>query len=230
VNAAADRLPRVHEERLRAACANLGLSVVDEQIGQLLGYVEQLQRWNRTYNLTAIRDPEQMLVQHVFDSLAVTGPLDTVIPAGGRLYDIGAGAGLPGVVLAIMRPQWTVTCIDAVEKKTAFVRQMSGALGLPNLSTIHRRVEELPPAECQVVISRAFASLDDFATLAGRHVAADGTLVAMKGKLPDDEIAVLHSHDGWRVDKIEPLSVPELGAQRCLIWMRRDTGRRQGTS
>ena len=161
---------------------------------KLLGYLAQMQRWNRTYNLTAIRDPQQMLIQHLFDSLSVVAPLSAALgEAPARIYDVGSGGGLPGVVLAIMRPHWSVTCIDAVEKKTAFVRQMSGALALPNLQARHARIETLEPGECNIVTSRAFASLDDFAELAGRHVRNDGTLVAMKGKVPDDEIQALHA-------------------------------------
>lgn len=215
--------------RLEQACAALGLAFTEEQLRKLLSYLQLLQRWNRTYNLTAIRDPGQMLVQHIFDSLAVVRPLDEQMPAGGRLYDIGAGAGLPGVILAIMRPDWQITCIDAVEKKTAFIRQVSGALSLPNLAALHSRVEQLPPASCNVVTSRAFAALDDFANLAGQHVAPGGTLLALKGKVPDDEIARLHAAGDWRVVRIDPVSVPELDAQRCLIWMRRDGTHRQGT-
>lgn len=213
--------------RLTHACEELGLQADAVQITKLLNYLAQMQRWNRTYNLTAIRDPEQMLVQHLFDSLSVVAPLTEAL--GGpsqdrRLYDVGSGGGLPGVVLAIMRPNWHVSCVDAVEKKTAFVRQMSGALSLPNLQAQHARIEQLEPAECDAVISRAFASLDDFAVLSGRHVRNDGTLVAMKGKVPDDEIQALHARGEWQVDQIQPLRVPELQAQRCLIWMRRSQG------
>lgn len=217
-----------YEARLEQACAALGLAITEAQRRQLLGYLQLLQRWNRTYNLTAVRDLGQMLVQHIFDSLAVVRPLDGALPAGGRLYDIGAGAGLPGAVLAIMRPDWRVTCIDAVEKKTAFIRQAAGALGLANLAALHQRVEQLPPGDCDVVTSRAFAALDDFARLAGQHVAPGGTLLALKGKVPDDEIARLHAAGEWRVVRIDPVSVPELDAQRCLIWMRRDGARSQG--
>jgi 16S rRNA (guanine527-N7)-methyltransferase len=218
-----------HENKLRGACAALGLPVDDSQADKLLLYLAQLQRWNRTYNLTAIRDPEQMLIQHIFDSLAVVGPLDTAMPPDGRLYDIGSGAGLPGVVLAIMRPAWQVTCIDAVEKKIAFVRQMCGVLQLPNLAANHSRVETMASGLCHVVTSRAFAALQDFASLAGHHVRSDGTLVALKGKIPDEEIERLQAATDWQVEKIESLSVPELDAQRCLIWMRRSAGSSQGT-
>lgn len=213
--------------RLAQTCAKLGLDLLDEQNEKLRKYLSQMQRWNKTYNLTAIRDEEQMLIQHVFDSLAAVAPLQQVLGAEDKqaiIYDVGSGGGLPGVVLAIMRPKWQVSCIDAVEKKTAFVRQMSGVLDLPNLQAHHARVEQLAPAQCDAVISRAFASLDDFATLAGRHVRDGGTLVAMKGKTPEDEILDLHARDEWRVERIEPLTVPDLDAQRCLVWMSRSLG------
>ncbi|MBO9354289.1 16S rRNA (guanine(527)-N(7))-methyltransferase RsmG [Bordetella petrii] len=213
-------------QRLRQASTSLDLRMSEAQADQLLAYLAQMQRWNRTYNLTAIRDPGQMLVQHLFDSLAVVNPLGRAIDAdaAASVYDIGSGGGLPGVVLAIMRPAWQISCVDAVEKKMAFVRQMSGVLGLPNLRALHARVEDLPPAECDVVISRAFASLNDFASLAGRHARNDGTLVAMKGKVPQDEIQALHEQGLWRVQDIQALQVPALDAQRCLIWMRRSQG------
>lgn len=213
--------------RLSHAFEQLGLPATVAAAAKLLDYLAQMQRWNRTYNLTAIRDPQQMLVQHLFDSLAVVAPFSDALGAPGtpaKIYDVGSGGGLPGVVLAIMRSEWSVTCIDAVEKKTAFVRQMSGALALPNLQACHARIESLEPADCNIVTSRAFASLEDFTRLAGRHVRNDGTLVAMKGKVPDDEIQALHACGQWQVDRIEPLLVPDLQAERCLIWMRRSQG------
>ncbi|CAM4195049.1 16S rRNA (guanine(527)-N(7))-methyltransferase RsmG [Bordetella muralis] len=213
-------------QRLTQACDSLGLPITAAQTEQLLTYLAQMQRWNRTYNLTAIRDPEQMLVQHLFDSLSVVNPLaNTLDPAAmTKVYDIGSGGGLPGVVLAIMLPSWQISCVDAVEKKMAFVRQMSGVLSLSNLRAVHGRVEALAPAQCDVVISRAFASLNDFASLAGRHVRNDGTLVGMKGKVPEDEIQALHQQGEWHVEHIQALQVPQLDAQRCLIWMRRSQG------
>jgi 16S rRNA (guanine527-N7)-methyltransferase len=217
-----------HLQRLYQACEQLGLLLEAGEAESLLGYVAQLQRWNRTYNLTAVRDPDQMLSHHVIDSLSVLPALKEALSrpetAQARIYDVGSGAGLPGVVLAIMCPHWQITCIDAVEKKTAFVRQLIGTLKLSNLASLHARIETLPPAECDVVISRAFASLVDFATLGGRHVSEGGSLVAMKGKIPDDEIAALHAQTSWKVTKVETLNVPELDAQRCLIWMRRSQG------
>lgn len=210
-------------QRLEAAAHALGLDINPDQRDALLNYLEQLQRWNRTYNLTAMRDPEQMLVQHLFDSLAVLPSLINVLykktVKSARVVDVGSGAGLPGAVMAIMQPDWSVHCVDAVEKKMAFVRQISGALRLPNLHAVHQRVETLAPCRADIVVSRAFASLADFASLAGRHVAKDGYLLAMKGREPVEEIDVLHSQTDWRVSRIQPLSVPELNAQRCLVWM-----------
>src|SRR5690606_26551655 len=125
------------ESRLRTAAEVLGLGLTERQAESLLIYLEQLQKWNRTYNLTAVRDPSSMLVQHVFDSLSilpnVTSILDKKTVESPSLADVGSGAGLPGVILAIMRPEWHITCIDGVEKKMAFVRQVAGLLGLSNL-------------------------------------------------------------------------------------------------
>jgi 16S rRNA (guanine527-N7)-methyltransferase len=209
--------------RLEAAARALHMEISAQQRDALLNYLDQLQRWNRTYNLTAMRDPEQMLVQHVFDSLAVLPPLLNILDkntvSSTTIVDVGSGAGLPGAVLAIMQPSWSVHCVDAVEKKMAFVRQVSGALRLPNLQAVHQRVETLAPYHANIVLSRAFASLLDFANLAGRHVAKNGYLLAMKGREPSEEIDALQSQSEWRVSRIQPLSVPELNAQRCLVWM-----------
>jgi len=213
--------------RLENAAMQLGIQVTDAQCATLLRYLEQLQKWNRTYNLTALRDVEKMLIQHLFDSMALIPPLkkylDTfnLVGAGSPLVDVGSGGGLPGVVMAILLPQWPVHCVDAVDKKMAFVRQMAGSLKLPNLQAHHARIEALPPFDAQVVVSRAFASLEDFAQWSGRHVASNGYLLAMKGRQPDDEIDALYRNTAWSVDKVEPLNVPELDAQRCLVWMSR---------
>lgn len=220
-------LTSVYLRRLQDAVAQLGIEATDTQCELLLQYLQQLQKWNRTYNLTAIRDPEQMLVQHVFDSLAIIPALkkhlDTFRADNETLpiVDVGSGAGLPGVVIAILLPGTQVHCIDAVEKKMAFVRQVSGSLKLANLHAHHARVESLPPFNAQVVVSRAFASLNDFANWSGRHVAASGVLLAMKGREPHEEIDALHEQTEWRVSAIEPLHVPALDAQRCLVWMSR---------
>jgi 16S rRNA (guanine527-N7)-methyltransferase len=185
---------------------------------RLLRYLALLQRWNATYNLTALRDPEQMRVQHLNDCLAVLEPLRRELPAAGRLLDVGSGGGLPGVVIAVARPDIAVTCVDTVGKKAAFIRQAAAELGLPNLRAEHARVESLKLAPFDVVVSRAFASLADFTRLTRSLLAAHGVWMAMKGKRPDDEIATLPADVD--VFHVEQLVVPELSADRCLVWMR----------
>ncbi|MFC3337066.1 16S rRNA (guanine(527)-N(7))-methyltransferase RsmG [Paracandidimonas soli] len=216
--------------RLKQAADTLQLTLSDAQQEALLAYLSQLQRWNRTYNLTAIRDPSQMLVQHVFDSMSIVMRLRDATKdhvASGKqvsVLDVGSGAGLPGTIIAILEPDWRVSCVDAVEKKTAFIRQIAGVLGLSNLQALHNRIEMLQEMNATIVTSRAFASLADFADLAGKHVAQDGWLVAMKGRIPDDEISELQKKADWRVERIDPVVVPELDAQRCLIWLKQDQG------
>lgn len=211
--------------RLQTAAEKLNISLTIEQQDKLLLYVKQLERWNRTYNLTAIRDIQQMLVQHVFDSLSVVPVvyklLDKNTADRYSIVDVGSGGGLPGIVLAIAAP-WTVHCVDSVQKKMAFVRQMAGVLDLPNLQAHHARVEQLAPFNADIVISRAFSSLVDFARLAGDHVKKGGYLLAMKGHTPDDEIIALEAETNWQVDSIETLSVPELDAQRCVLRLSRE--------
>lgn len=208
--------------RLKAAAAALQLEITESQQATLLAYLEQLQRWNRSYNLTAVRELDQMLVQHLFDSLAIIPSLhkqlyiNTVSPL---IVDVGSGGGLPGVVLATMCPQANVHCVDTVEKKATFIRYVAGVLKLSNLQSHHARIEALAPFNADIVVSRAFSSLSDFAKLAGRHVAKTGQLLAMKGREPTDEIAELTNTTAWRVNRIEPLVVPELDAQRCLVWL-----------
>lgn len=209
--------------RLGQACVALGVSINAVQREKLLNYISQLQRWNKTYNLTAVRDPEQMLIQHIFDSLSVVNPIADELKAKNnestKIMDVGSGAGLPGVVLAIANPAWEVVCVDAVEKKMAFVRQMSAVLELPNLKATHHRVETISPYEADIVISRAFASLIDFVSLAGRHVSTSGRMLAMKGRQPEEEIVELKEKSAWSVDQVKPLLVPELEAQRCLVYL-----------
>ena len=221
--------PVLEVQWLQDAAAALSVTLDTEQAGKLLSYIGQLQRWNRSYNLTAIKDPVQMLLHHVVDSLAVIPVLrqrlykNTAICEGERLrvVDVGSGAGLPGIVIAVLEPQCEVVCVDAVEKKTTFIRQMAGVLTLPNLTAVHARVETLVAQQAAVVVSRAFASLDDFARLSGVHVAPGGCLLAMKGKIPEDEIAAL-PETGWVVTEITELQVPGLSANRCLITLNRE--------
>ena len=208
----------------------LGLEVALPARGQLVEYLALIDRWNRVYNLTAVRNPADMLVQHLLDSLAVVTPLTRHLLAQGpapgfvapspRILDVGSGGGLPGVVLSIVERRWDVTCVDAVAKKASFIRQVAAELGLPNLRAQHARVEDLlAPPGFDIVTSRAFASLADFVSLTGYLLNATGVWMAMKGKVPEDEVADLP--DGVEVFHVEPLEVPGLEAQRCLVWMRK---------
>lgn len=187
------------------------------QAAALQAYLGLLQRWNTTYNLTAVRDPAEMLTQHLADCQAVLPPLQRHLTRG-RALDVGSGGGLPGVVIAVMLPGLQVTCVDTVGKKVAFIRQVAGALQLPNLRAEHARVEQLRLPPFDVITSRAFASLADFVRLTRSLLAADGVWLAMKGRVPDDEIAALPAD--IEVFHVEPLAVPGLDAQRCLVWMR----------
>ena len=213
--------------RLGAAAEALGLELTDGQFEQLLSYLELIAKWNKVYNLTAVRDPEEMLVQHLFDSLAVVGPLRRY--TGGRpvrLLDVGSGAGLPGVVIAIGCPEVQVECVDTVGKKAAFVQQAAAQLRLPNLRGLHDRVENLK-GPYDLICARAFASLPDFVSWSSAALAEQGAWLAMKGKYPDAEIAELPP--AAEVFHVEQLSVPELAAERCIVWMRK-RGREQSTT
>lgn len=205
------------KDRIAACCAELSLDATDAQCSALADYLALLQRWNSTYNLTAVRDPGDMLTQHLADCLAVVPPL-LRWRTGGRLLDVGSGGGLPGVVIAVMAPQWDVTCCDTVGKKAAFVQHVAGALSLRNLQARHARVEQLRDAPYDLITSRAFSSLADFVRLTARLRAPEGVWVAMKGKRPDDELAALPP--ATRMFHVEQLTVPGLSAERCLVWLR----------
>ena len=198
-------------------CHPLGLAPTEEQTQALHGFMDLLARWNGVYNLTSVRDPAAMRTQHLADCLAVVPAL---VRHGmqGRVLDVGSGGGLPGVVIAIMLPGCDVTCVDTVGKKAAFVRQVAGDLGLKNLHAAHARVENLRALPFNVVISRAFASLADFVSLSRPLLAEGGVWLAMKGRRPDAEMAALPAD--VEVFHVEPLQVPQLDAQRCLVWMR----------
>ena len=224
-----------YESTLRQGASALGLSLSDTQIVQLLGYHALIQKWNKVYNLTAIREPGEMLTHHLLDSLAVVAPLrirlaglayarddagDVAVEAQYlyRLLDVGAGAGLPGVVIAICCPDIHVTCVDAVAKKMAFVQQVATELKLPNLKALHARVETLTD-KYDIISSRAFATLLDFVT--GSRAAlklGTGVWLAMKAKDTAVEVAVLPTD--VEVFHVEQLTVPGLDAERCIVWMR----------
>jgi 16S rRNA (guanine527-N7)-methyltransferase len=224
----------VLEEKLQTGLAELGLDLSAHQQKQLLDYVAMIAKWNKVYNLTAIRDADEMLTHHLLDSLAIILPLKKHLNSlsdglqvntrkGYRLLDVGAGAGLPGVVVAICCPDISVACVDTVGKKAAFIQQAALALALPNLRGIHARVEQMLPADVRggfdVITSRAFATLSDFVGLTTNLLMPDtGVWMAMKAKTAVTESADLPKN--MAVFHVEPLDVPSLNEERCLVWMR----------
>ena len=206
--------------RLEALAARIPLAITGRERDALMQYLALLHRWNSTYNLTAVRDPAQMLTQHVIDCLAIIPALRR--HAGDtpqRTLDVGSGGGLPGAVLAILNPGWDVTCVDSVGKKAAFIQQAAVELQLRNLHAQHVRVEQMRDRSFQLITSRAFASLADFVALTKDQLAPGGTWVAMKARHPQAELAALPPDVA--VFHVEQLHVPDLAAERCLVWMRR---------
>ncbi len=201
---------------------NLGLGVA--QIDTLMAFLDLLQKWNKVYNLTAVRDPQEMMTHHLLDSLAAVPALRRHVASLGRQpgervaqLDVGSGGGLPGVVFAVCCPEVDVHCVDTVAKKAAFLQQAAVSLKLPNLKGIHARVESLK-GPYDIVSCRAFASLIDFTTWSRAAIAPQGIWFAMKGKKPDDEMAALGAD--VQVFHVEHLQVPGLDAERCIVWLR----------
>jgi 16S rRNA (guanine527-N7)-methyltransferase len=192
----------------------LGLAIPRETQTRMLQYLALIRKWNQVHNLTAVREPEAMLVRHLLDSLAILPHV-----AGPRIADVGSGAGLPGIPLALARPEWRVTLVETNHKKTAFLQQARIELDLKNVEVMTERVENFHPVDgFDIVISRAFSDLADFAGLAG-HLCAPGNgggrLVAMKGVYPHEELAQLPAQ--FMVEKILPVTVPGLEAERHLV-------------
>ena len=210
------------EQTLRDGLRNLSLDLPDRQVEQLLAYQAMIGKWTQVYNLTAVRDPAEMMTHHLLDSLAAIPPLNHQLKQMGlesaaRLLDVGAGAGLPGAVIAICCPTVAVTCVDAVAKKAAFIKQAALEIKLGNLAGLHKRVEQVTEPH-DVICSRAFASLGDFTNWSGRALAPSGVWMAMKGKHPTSEIGELDTV--VEVFHVEQLTVPGLDAERCIVWMR----------
>jgi 16S rRNA (guanine527-N7)-methyltransferase len=225
---------------LQAGLDALGLTLGEGQIADLLAYLGMIAKWNQVYNLTAVRDPADMMTHHLLDSLSVIAPLQRQIarlaaeqktpvpPRRMRLLDVGSGAGLPGVVIAIACPDVDVVCVDTVGKKAAFIQQVAVSLRMPNLKGLHARVETLgataeaaghrEPGAFDVICSRAFSSLIDFTQWSAQALAPGGCWMAMKGKSPDAELAAMPAE--VVVFHQVPLRVPGLDAERCLVWMR----------
>lgn len=191
----------------------MGLALPAAAMDQLANYLDLLVKWNRVYNLTAIRDEAKLVSHHLLDSLAVVSHLPD-----GKIVDVGSGAGLPGIPIAISCPGREVTLLDSNHKKAAFLKQAIAELGLGTARVVTERVEAYRPAEpFKTVISRAFSDLADFIKLAGHLCASDGVMIAMKGLHPDEEIAQLPST--WKVEKVVRLEIPQLEASRHLVFM-----------
>lgn len=212
-------------QQLQAGAEAFSLGLADAQITQLMDFMALLQKWNKVYNLTAVRDPQEMMTHHLLDSLAAVAPLRRHVAGlqqGGaaavKLLDVGSGGGLPGVVFAICCPEVDVSCVDTVGKKAAFIQQAAVALQLRNLHGVHARVETLT-TPFDIISCRAFASLPDFVTWSRSALASPhGVWLAMKGKHPSDEIAALPADVA--VFHVEQLTVPGLDAERCIVWMK----------
>jgi len=205
--------------QLRSGARQLDLPIDDVQVNQFLTYLALLSRWNSVHNLSAWKKPADLLVHHMLDSMTLVGPLKK--HAGERplrILDAGSGPGFPAVVLAVMEPRWSVTAVDAVAKKMAFVRQAATESGIHNLLGLHARLEEISVADLfDVVVSRALGALDTFAAQTRHLLAPGGVWIAQKGRIPKQEIAELP--DDLRVFHVEPVTVPGLDAHRCLVWI-----------
>ncbi len=208
-------------DTLRAGAAALGTNLSPAQAEQLLAYGSLMLKWNKVYNLTALRDPASVLTHHLLDSLAAVAPLQREWAGQGRLLDVGSGGGLPGVVIAILRPDLEVSCLDAVAKKAAFVQQVAAELEIRNLRGLHARVESLT-GSYELISSRAFASLPDFFRGSMHLLAPQGLWLAMKGKVPTEELEA--SPPEVEVFHVEQLTVPGLEAERCIVWARKRVG------
>ena len=226
MTAAAEGLPEgALLQALSLGVKALELNVPEAQQRQLLSYMALIQKWNKVYNLTALKTPQEILTHHLLDSLSSISPLLRHLAQSARgvgqeveLLDVGSGGGLPGVVIAICCPHIRVTCVDTVSKKAAFVQQVAASLKLSNLCGLHARVESLK-GPFDVICSRAFASLPDFVSWSVGALSERGVWMAMKGKLPEAEMAALPSF--VEVFHVEQLQVPGLEADRCMVWMKK---------
>ena len=206
---------------LNEGAAKLTISLSTRQIDKLLDYLALLVKWNSVYNLTSVRDPQQMVIQHLLDAMSAL----FAFKGAKKVLDVGTGGGLPGIVIAIWameaEPEMQVHLIDTVKKKTAFLTQVKAELGLEQVTVHSGHVEKLVSENTfDVITSRAFAELIDFVKLSGHLLEQDGSMIALKGKMPDEEIQRLPV--AWRVEKVESLSVPGMQADRHLVWIKKN--------
>ena len=204
-------------DEIAAGAAILDVPLTSAQVDRFVAYLRLIERWNATYNLTAIRNPRDMVAHHLLDCLAAAAALarERGTGVGKRLLDVGTGAGLPGLVIAVVSPAREVVCIDSVGKKTAFVTQAATVLGLRNVTAMHARVESVQGRVFDEIVSRAFSSLADLLS-ATRHLLDEaGIWMAMKAKVSEIELSNLRGV----THRVEPLRVPQLTAVRCLVWL-----------
>jgi 16S rRNA (guanine527-N7)-methyltransferase len=207
-------------EGIRQDLIAVGLEGDVEAAHALAAYLQLIVRWNRTYNLTGPKDAARLRTEHLADCMAVVPALRRLRAASSPIHvlDVGSGAGLPGVVLAILHPSWQVTCIDAVGKKAAFIRQAAGQLNLSNLESVHARVESIEPSprdSYDIIISRAFSNLHQLVDLTRPLLRSGGVWVAMKGKIPKEELADIP--EDVVVRNVQQVEVPGSVARRCLV-------------
>jgi len=197
-------------QQIQLGCDELGLELTPEQVSRLQTYVELLDKWNKVYNLSAIRDPNEMVSRHILDSL-------TILPflKGDSLLDVGTGAGLPGIPVAIMHPEIAVTLLDTNSKKTRFLQQAKAELGLTNVTVVHARVEEATLPKFAMVTARAFATIKDIIDLTGQHCDDAGYLLLMKGTYPDEELDAMSG--GFKLQDVVTLTVPDCDGKRHLV-------------
>tara|TARA_R110002049_G_scaffold21461_4_gene78597 strand:+ start:942 stop:1568 length:627 start_codon:yes stop_codon:yes gene_type:complete len=198
------------KQQLLQGCKSLELDLTELQINQLLTYVQLLDKWNKVYNLTSVRDPQEMISRHILDSLAVLPYL-----SGTSMLDVGTGAGLPGIPVAIANPSMAVTLLDSNSKKTRFLQQAKSELGLSNITVVHARVEQAKLPKFATVTARAFSTIDVIIDLAGRHCDDAGSLVLMKGVYPEEELAA--NIDGFSLQDVVSLDVPNCPGKRHLV-------------
>lgn len=205
---------------LEEGIEKLQLELNAQQCDQLFKYGQLIQKWNRVYNLTAIRSGQELITHHLLDSLAVLPEISCALhkKLQPRVLDVGAGAGLPGLVLAIAKPDWHITLIDTVQKKAAFMQQAIASLGLKNAQAVHGRVEEYQAEQpFDLICSRAFSSIDNFIALSQHTLSADGLFAALKGRVEvDNEVPT-----GWQIDALHPIQVPFLDEARHLFLIKR---------
>ncbi|WP_105253380.1 16S rRNA (guanine(527)-N(7))-methyltransferase RsmG [Pseudoalteromonas sp. T1lg75] len=204
------------ENKFKQLLAKASISLSEQQIQQLLAYVALLDKWNKAYNLTSVRDPKDMLVKHIMDSLVVAEHLK-----GQHYIDVGTGPGLPGMVLAIALPDTEFVLLDSLGKRVTFLKQVKHELGLKNVTPVQSRVEEYQPSvKLDGVLSRAFASIDDMLHWCAHLIDQDGRFIALKGQYPERELA--HLPDGFSFEQNIELRVPELEGERHLIILRKN--------